>query len=103
MEHEVQENHTRICFPLSGKTEEAINFMLDKTVYYMVHLPNVYMNGLRLKTGIFGKSTSGNPIVLAGNQPSQTILKACQGCMSFFVYLKQSLGDLVYKALALMK
>lgn len=69
----------------------------------MVHLPTVYMKRLRLKIGIFGKSTSSSPVFLEGNQPSQTILKVCQGCVSFFVYLKQSLGDLVYKALALMK
>lgn len=69
----------------------------------MVHLPTPYMKRLRLKVGIFGKSTSVSPVFLEGNQPSQTILKACQGCVSFFVYLKQSLGDLVYKALALMK
>lgn len=69
----------------------------------MVHLPTVYMKRLRLKIGIFGKSTSGGPVFLEGSQPSQTILKACQGCVSFSVYLKQSLGDLVYKAPALMK
>lgn len=101
MEHEVQENHTRICVPLSGKTEEAIGFMLDKRVYYMVHLPTVYMKRLSLKIGIFSKSTSDSPVFLEGNQPSPT--KAWQGCMSFFVYLKQSLGDLVHKSLALMK
>lgn len=51
--------------------------------------------------GIFSKSTSDSPVFLEGNQPSQT--KACQSCMSFFVYLKQSLGDLVHKSLTLMK
>lgn len=101
MEHEVQENHTRICVPLSGKAEEAIDFMLDKTIYYMVHLPTVYRERLRLKIGVFSKSTSDSPVLLEGKQPSQT--KACQGCMSFFVYLKQSLGDLVHKSLALME
>lgn len=65
----------------------------------MMHLPTDYMKMLRLKIGIFSKSDS--PVFLEGNQPSQT--KACQSCMSFFVYLKQSLGDLVHKSLTLMK
>lgn len=64
-----------------------------------MHLSSVYMK--RLKMDIFSKSTSDSPMFLEGNQPSQT--KACQDCMSFFVYLKQSLGDLVHKSLALVK
>lgn len=101
MEHEVQENHTRICVPLSGKAKEAIDFMLDKIIYYMVYFPTVYGKRLGLKIGICSKSTNDSPVFLEGKQPSQT--KACQGCLSFFVYLKQSLGDLVHKSLALMK
>lgn len=69
----------------------------------MVHLPTIYMKRFRLKIRILGKSVSSSLVFSEGSQPFQTVLKACQGCMSFFVYLKESLEDLVYKALALMK
>lgn len=51
------------------KAEEAIDFMLDKTIYYMVHIPTVYRKKLKLKIVIFSKSTSDSPVFLEDKQP----------------------------------